>query len=90
MGGPENGKFPLLYVVKIVYVGGWVVQKASKHPHVIKKWPLTQTLYEDFIGSKNLLQRLGLISAVSENAKFVFRENMLCAAQNLHSLKYMT
>ena len=32
MGGPENGKFPLLYVVKCPYVGGWVVQKSLKTP----------------------------------------------------------
>ena len=32
MGGPENGNFPLLYVVKCPYVGGWVVQKSLKTP----------------------------------------------------------
>ena len=32
MGGPENGNFPLLYVVKCPYVGGWVVQKCLKTP----------------------------------------------------------
>ena len=33
MGGPENGNFPLLYVVKMSlrgWVGGWVVQKSLK------------------------------------------------------------
>ena len=28
--GPESGNFPLLYVVKCSYVGGWVVQKSLK------------------------------------------------------------
>ena len=32
MGGPENGNFPLLYVVKCPYVGGWVVRKSLKTP----------------------------------------------------------
>ena len=32
MGGLENGNFPLLYVVKIPCVGGWVVQKSLKTP----------------------------------------------------------
>ena len=32
MGGPENGNFPLLYVVKCPYVGGWVAQKSLKTP----------------------------------------------------------
>ena len=40
MGGPENGNFPLLYVVKMSYVGGWVVQKSLKTPlHNIKMAP---------------------------------------------------
>ena len=30
--GPENSNFPLLYVVKSPYVGGWVVQKSLKTP----------------------------------------------------------
>ena len=30
MGGPENGNFPLLYIVKMSYVGGWV--GGSKKP----------------------------------------------------------
>ena len=33
VGGPENGNSPLLYVVKISYVGGWV--GGSKQPYVI-------------------------------------------------------
>ena len=32
MGGPENSIFPLLYVVKCPYIGGWVVQKSLKTP----------------------------------------------------------
>ena len=32
MGGPENGNFPLLYVVKMSYVFGWVVQKSLETP----------------------------------------------------------
>ena len=32
MGGPENGNFPLLYVVKMSLQGGWVVQKSLKTP----------------------------------------------------------
>ena len=32
MDGPENGNFPLLYVVKSPYVGGWVVQRSLKTP----------------------------------------------------------
>ena len=32
VGGPENGNFPLLYVVKCPYLGGWVVQKSLKTP----------------------------------------------------------
>ena len=32
MGGPENGNFPLLYVVKCPYIGEWVVQKSLKTP----------------------------------------------------------
>ena len=32
MGGPENGNFPLLYAVKMIYVSGWVVQKSLKTP----------------------------------------------------------
>ena len=32
VGGPENGNFPLLYVAKCPYVGGWVVQKSLKTP----------------------------------------------------------
>ena len=32
VGGPENSNFPLLYVVKSPYVGGWVVQKSLKTP----------------------------------------------------------
>ena len=32
MGGPENVNFPLLYLVKFPYVGGWVVQKSLKTP----------------------------------------------------------
>ena len=31
MGGPENGNFPLLYVVKMA-LRGWVVQKSLKTP----------------------------------------------------------
>ena len=37
VGGPENGNFPLLNVVKMSlrrWVGGWF-RKASKHPYVI-------------------------------------------------------
>ena len=32
MGGSESGNFPLLYVVKCPYLGGWVVQKSLKTP----------------------------------------------------------
>jgi hypothetical protein len=32
VGGPENGNFSLLYVVKMSLVGGWVVQKSLKTP----------------------------------------------------------
>ena len=32
MGGPENGNFPLLYVVKMSLRRGWVVQKSLKTP----------------------------------------------------------
>ena len=32
VGGPENGNFPLHYIVKCPYVGGWVVQKSLKTP----------------------------------------------------------
>ena len=32
MGSPENGNFPLLCVVKMLYLGGWVVQKSLKTP----------------------------------------------------------
>ena len=32
VGGPEKGNFSFLYVVKIPYVGGWVVQKSLKTP----------------------------------------------------------
>ena len=32
MGGPENRKFPLLYVVKMSLIGGWVAQKSLKTP----------------------------------------------------------
>ena len=40
MGGPEDGYFPLLYVVKMSYIGGWVVQKSLKTPlHNIKMAP---------------------------------------------------
>ena len=40
MVGPENGNFPLLYVVKSPYVGGLVVQKSLKTPlRNIKKAP---------------------------------------------------
>ena len=28
VGGPENGNFPLLYVMKCPYVGGWMVLKS--------------------------------------------------------------
>ena len=31
MGGPENGNFPLLYVVEMS-LRGWVVQKSLKTP----------------------------------------------------------
>ena len=31
VGGPENGNFPLLYVVKMS-LRGWVVQKSLKTP----------------------------------------------------------
>ena len=37
VGGPENGNFPLLYVVKMSlrrWVGGWF-KKASKHPYIL-------------------------------------------------------
>ena len=37
VGGPENGNFSLLYLVKMslrAEVGGWF-KKASKHPYVI-------------------------------------------------------
>ena len=30
MGGLETGNFPLLYVVKMYFRGGWVVQKGLK------------------------------------------------------------
>ena len=44
MGGPENGNYPLLYVVKCPYVGGWVVQKRLKTPlHNIKIAPIGDT-----------------------------------------------
>ena len=39
VGGPENGNFPLLYVLKCPYVGGWVVQKSPKTPLGIIKMP---------------------------------------------------
>ena len=32
MGSPEYDNFPLLYVVKCPYVGGWVVLKRLKTP----------------------------------------------------------
>ena len=32
MGGPENGNFPLLYVMKMSLHKGWVVQKSLKTP----------------------------------------------------------
>ena len=32
MGGPENGNFPLLYVIKMSLIGGWVAQKSLKTP----------------------------------------------------------
>ena len=45
MGGPEYGNFPLLYVVKCPYVGGWVVQKSLKTPlRNIKMAPNLQTI----------------------------------------------
>ena len=45
MGGPENANFPLLYVVKCPYIGGWVVQKSLKTPlRNIKMAPLLELL----------------------------------------------
>ena len=32
MDGPENGNFPLRYVVKCPYVGGCMIQKSLKTP----------------------------------------------------------
>ena len=32
MGGPENGNFPLLYVMKMSLRRGWVVLKSLKTP----------------------------------------------------------
>ena len=32
MGGPENGNFPLLYVMKMSLRMGWVVLKSLKTP----------------------------------------------------------
>ena len=35
VGGPENGNFPILYVIKMsLHRGGWFL-KASKYPYVI-------------------------------------------------------
>ena len=31
-GSSENGNFPLLYVLKMSFVGDWVVQKSPKTP----------------------------------------------------------
>ena len=40
MGGPENGIFPLLYVMKMSLHMGWVVLKSLKTPlHNIKMAP---------------------------------------------------
>ena len=48
MGGPENGNFPLLYVVKMSFVGGWVVQKRLKTPlRNIKMAPKYNYQYTD-------------------------------------------
>ena len=51
MGGPENGNFPLLYVVKCPYVGGWVVQKSLKTPlRNIKMAPYLDNWQGDVFG----------------------------------------
>ena len=42
MGGPENGNFPLLYVVKMS-LRRWVVQKSLKTPLRNIKMALNQT-----------------------------------------------
>ena len=40
VGSPENDNFPLLYVVKMSFVGRWVVQKSLKTPlHNMKMAP---------------------------------------------------
>ena len=45
MGGPENCNFPLLYLVKYPYIGGWVVQKRLKTPlRNIKMAPYVLTI----------------------------------------------
>ena len=51
MGGPENGNFPLLYIVKMPFIGGWVVQKSLKTPlRNIKMAPkLMWPLFADFL-----------------------------------------
>ena len=50
MGDPEYGNFPLLYVVKYAYVGGWVVQKSLKTPlRNIKMAPYFDLINQDIV-----------------------------------------
>ena len=48
MGGPENGNFPLLYVIKMSLHRGWVVLKSLKTP-------LRKIKMAPYLGSPNRL-----------------------------------
>ena len=64
MGGPENRKFPLLYVVKMSLIGGWVAQKSLKTPlRNIKMAPnLSQNLRK--VGNLYRLKSMELSSSL--------------------------
>ena len=59
MGVPENVNFPLLYVVKYPYVGGWVVQKSLKIPvRNIKMVPKLHTTKNKLVANIQSQQQL--------------------------------
>ena len=68
MGGPENGNFPLLYVMKMSLHRGWVVLKSLKTPlRNIKMvpYPTNRTLEICFQGFE--IPRKTIENAIHEN-----------------------
>ena len=75
MGDPENGNFPLIYVVKMslrTYLGGWVVQRSLNTPlRNIKMAPNTTTPPLN----KQILQRYFCMMTLTTNVSTLSSQN---------------